>query len=951
MKKLISLLLCAVMLFGGCVSGANIPNTPDKDPTDGTQTPAGDPPITAEPDTDAPTVTDPPDPVERIDYTIDVSEDSYVLNKDATGDTSNKNFGDDVEIHVKNSGGNLTRYGYFKFDVSSLVGDNDFTCIDFDIQLSIRQTSADTPMSIIKVYGVSTDWAEDEICYSAMPEEYGFITSKEVGKEKEVNSFSITDYVRQAVAAGKKEIALVIKEASEPTALHTRFHSKESGVFVPRLSVYYGTKEDNTVYDGLTDIPAPEVSKTGLDSILGQSDISTQRVKVLEDTHVEAGASVDKNFGNAEIIDVKANNAAGTASTHRIALFKFDISKLREDNIFNVLFTFNVNEMEAEASNRDLVLYGCDPFAWEENVVTYNTVCDHEDIINSISTARPGKKSIDVTEYVKNAYENGEKYISFYLTGDSGTFYRTRIDSSEKSGGFIPCLEVTYGKTAFSTSLRYEGENPWDVAMTAVTTWLDRWEKIKEQGASNAELVVKDLSEYSVTVDVASAAKTNGADTKYSPYQTRLINTLNGFKPNKNETDLYDEYGGYKGGEKYAATGFFYTKKIGDRWWTIDPLGYPYYRTAVVQVAHGSSPNQKELTLAKFGSLNSWAESATERLYELGFNSAGGWSEIDVLSKIDNPLSQTTIFNTAVRYGNSIGVSVNSGGGAMDIDIIPVFDPGFAKFADEQIRDIVTPYANDPHVYGWMSDNELSQNRNMLDHSLSLDVNDTRRHYSYATAWTFMYLKTGKADVSLSDVTDELRMEFLAMTYDRYFEVITTALNKYDPNHLYMGCRFLASNFGREMIMRVAGYWCDIVTANYYGVWEGSPTLMKNVQNWMGDKPFVVTEWYAKGMDVWEKNPLIVNKTGAGWTVRTQADRGKFYQNYALMLMECKGCVGFDWFKYWDNDPTHEGADPSNRDSNKGMYSNEGEEYTALSDYMEELNTQKYTLIDFFDER
>ena len=69
------------------------------------------------------------------------------------------------------------------------------------------------------------------------------------------------------------------------------------------------------------------------------------------------------------------------------------------------------------------------------------------------------------------------------------------------------------------------------------------------------------------------------------------------------------------------------------------------------------------------------------------------------------------------------------------------------------------------------------------------------------------------------------------------------------------------------------------------------------------------------------------------------------------MLMECKGCVGFDWFKYWDNDPTHAGADPSNRDSNKGMYSNEGKEYTALSDYMKELNTQKYTLINFFDER
>ncbi|MBQ7292723.1 MAG: agarase, partial [Clostridia bacterium] len=63
------------------------------------------------------------------------------------------------------------------------------------------------------------------------------------------------------------------------------------------------------------------------------------------------------------------------------------------------------------------------------------------------------------------------------------------------------------------------------------------------------------------------------------------------------------------------------------------------------------------------------------------------------------------------------------------------------------------------------------------------------------------------------------------------------------------------------------------------------------------------------------------------------------------------GCVGFDWFKMWDNDPTDPNADVSNRDSNKGMYSNEGTEYTDLTDYMKELNDQKYTVIEFFDAR
>jgi hypothetical protein len=104
-------------------------------------------------------------------------------------------------------------------------------------------------------------------------------------------------------------------------------------------------------------------------------------------------------------------------------------------------------------------------------------------------------------------------------------------------------------------------------------------------------------------------------------------------------------------------------------------------------------------------------------------------------------------------------------------------------------------------------------------------------------------------------------------------------------------------------------------------------------------------------MDVCTEESKLTNKSGAGWTVRTQSDRGKFYQNYALMLLECKGCVGFDWFKYWDNDPDDKNADLSNIDSNKGIIDNQGCEYTELTRYMSELNNQKYSLINFFDER
>jgi hypothetical protein len=150
--------------------------------------------------------------------------------------------------------------------------------------------------------------------------------------------------------------------------------------------------------------------------------------------------------------------------------------------------------------------------------------------------------------------------------------------------------------------------------------------------------------------------------------------------------------------------------------------------------------------------------------------------------------------------------------------------------------------------------------------------------------------------------------------------------------------------------MRVAGNYCDVISFNYYKEWTPDFEFISNVQKWT-NTPFIVTEWYAKGMDVWEQDNRMTNKSGSGWSVRTQADRGLFYQNFALGLLESKYCVGFDWFQYLDNDPDNLNADPSNRDANKGIYSNKLEEYTALTEEMKYLNKNIYSLIEFFDAR
>jgi hypothetical protein len=105
-----------------------------------------------------------------------------------------------------------------------------------------------------------------------------------------------------------------------------------------------------------------------------------------------------------------------------------------------------------------------------------------------------------------------------------------------------------------------------------------------------------------------------------------------------------------------------------------------------------------------------------------------------------------------------------------------------------------------------------------------------------------------------------------------------------------------------------------------------------------------VTEFYAKGMD-----SGLANTTGAGWTVATQEDRARFYQNFSLGLIECRNCIGWQWLTYQDNDPQNKGAELSNLDSNKGIVNIRHEPWVPLVNGMKALNRRVYELADRFD--
>jgi hypothetical protein len=162
---------------------------------------------------------------------------------------------------------------------------------------------------------------------------------------------------------------------------------------------------------------------------------------------------------------------------------------------------------------------------------------------------------------------------------------------------------------------------------------------------------------------------------------------------------------------------------------------------------------------------------------------------------------------------------------------------------------------------------------------------------------------------------------------------------------MYIGARFYSSEKNYPEFMRTAGNYVDIISNNYYGKWTPDSADMENWSAWSG-KPFIITEYYTKGED-----SGMPNQSGAGWIVKTQHDRGLFYQNYNLALLESKNCVGWHYFKYQDNDPTAAGVDPSNTDSNKGIVNNYYEVWTPMTELMKELNTQVYSIIEYFDNK
>lgn len=660
------------------------------------------------------------------------------------------------------------------------------------------------------------------------------------------------------------------------------------------------------------------------------------------DTYIRSGSSYEKeNYGSAASLEIKALASPGYS---RKILIRFPLDALEQSDIVRAALRLYATALETTELPGGKIIARLYDGDWEEGRATYLNADGTGDALASAYVSANAWCEVDLTEAVRTALHDGRGELSLLLTGDYSQPLLMRFNSSEAGANTPELRVITDADAASSVALipaagTGKTEDVWQYAGQLVDEYL-LWKSAFTEQDAKAERRWGGQQEYPLTSQAGAAGGAKGV------FSSRTPDILPGYDT-KGETPERSEYGGRMDIQR-EATGYFRVEELDGRVWLIDPIGHPYLAAAIGYVCPGTSDSQRARIRELYGTDEAWAEEAADTLKnDFAFTAVTHLSRPELLGKTENPLPYAHTFSFLAGYARSVGAAQAGAGHCDFVDngTMPVFDPAFADYCDRYAASLAGQYGSDPWFIGYMSDNELPVSLLMLDNSLSLLPENARSVYTYAVAHTWLRAVTGKSNAGAADITDALRAQYCEFVYDRYFRVVTEAIRRYDENHLYLGCRFMYPGYLRECFLRSAGRWCDVVTMNYYFVWEPDADLMTDWKKW-GAAPFLITEFYLKAED-----SGLPNTAGAGRTGKTQTDRADYYSTYVLKLLESGWCVGWSWLQYWDNDPASGTQDVTSTNSNKGIYNSRFKPYTVLTDRMTQINQHMYTLADYFDAR
>jgi len=355
----------------------------------------------------------------------------------------------------------------------------------------------------------------------------------------------------------------------------------------------------------------------------------------------------------------------------------------------------------------------------------------------------------------------------------------------------------------------------------------------------------------------------------------------------------FTKYGGFSiSSIKSRGTGFFRIEKIDGRWWFIDPDGTlflstgcdvmtPYMETrtdgrdslfkslppADLQPPRRRGPGGGASFLSwnllrRYGSdwMSKWVERTVLRMDAWGLNTVANWSH--------NALWDSKKKAYAIPLGRwETRVSW--------LGLPDVYSEEFLRNADESAQRQCAPRKDDPWLLGYFLANEPpfpQKEQQAADLILKGPDTATQRELK-------RWLEGGD--------TPARRKDFIDRALDRYIQVTSEAVRKYDPNHLNLGMR--SGGRPTEAEIRSARAF-DVYSVNIYD-YEVKPERVRRIAELTG-KPIIIGEFHfgtpGRGMAA----SLVL--------VRDQAERGVAYRYYVENAFAMPEVIGTHWFQWAD---------------------------------------------------
>jgi hypothetical protein len=382
------------------------------------------------------------------------------------------------------------------------------------------------------------------------------------------------------------------------------------------------------------------------------------------------------------------------------------------------------------------------------------------------------------------------------------------------------------------------------------------------------------------------------------------------------------QYGGWADGPREDATGFFRVMQADEgTWWLIDPEGYRFWSAGITCVNPFSDATRTEgreflyealpapapgspryengamnfllaNVLRKYDSLELWRDHTLTRMQSWGHNTIGNWSDPAMMRPGRIPY---------VRY---LGTRTQEAPMAT-ARFADLFDPAWQQWFDDYLVENVAPHRDDPWLLGWFVDNELPWLGMRL-----LDADSTsalKQEWAQFVRHRLMRLDSAEAiwgrtftnwlelaalvetDCPDESIAGTLRDAFEAYYAETYFTTVANALKRYDPNHLYLGCRFVRRAPALP-IVQAAGRHCDVLTVNCYA-WEPE------------EKQF--GEWHAR-----TGRPILIGEhhvTLASdrqlpppWQAFNATERETYYKNFVKVWASRPYSLGCHYFQLID---------------------------------------------------